>query len=65
MDLQQWFQNPKTTLTYEYNKSEISRDLMGTDFVQSVPPPQTLYDLAAFKTPFAVLFRKARTTLTG
>jgi hypothetical protein len=65
MDLKEWFENPKTTITYDYNKPELSRGLMGAEQPAPVPPPQKLYDLGSYKTPFSWLFRQVRGIITG
>lgn len=64
MDIRKWFQAPSSTITYDYNPPELSRGLMGAEQPAFVPPPQTLYDLAAYRTPFAVVWRKPRNVLT-
>lgn len=65
MNLQEWFNHPKTTITYDYNSPELSRGLMGAEQPAPVPPPQRLYDLASYRTPFKWLWRQARAAITG
>lgn len=63
--LKDWFSNPESTLTYDYNKPQLTRGLMGQDAVHTIAPPATLVDLAAYPTPFCVLFNRPKNQLTG
>jgi len=65
MNIQGWFQHPVSTLTYDYNKPELTRGLMGCGQPEPVPPPQKLYDLGAYRTPFSWLWRRPRNVLQG
>lgn len=64
-DLDDFFARPKSTITYDYNKPELTRGLMGHDIVEAIPPPATMIDLGAYWTPFAVLFNRGKNILTG
>lgn len=65
MNLKQWFENPSPPIVETFNPPEISRHLMGAETPEPIPPPQRLYDLASYPTPFAVLFKRARNILQG
>lgn len=67
--LHEFFSHPTSTLTYDYNKPELSKGLLGDELPHgymaqdAVPPPQKLYDLASYWTPFRLLWRRPRNVL--
>lgn len=62
--LQQWMQAPASTITYDYNRPALSRDIFSTEAPEITPPPQKLYDLGSYWTPFRALFNRSRNVLT-
>lgn len=70
MNIRKWFQQPSPTITYDYNAPELTRGLMGGDMPHwqaqtAVPPPQRLYDLNDYPTPFHAVFRRPANILIG
>lgn len=63
--LDDWFKRPVSTITYDYNAPELSKGLMGEPDVEFIPPPQTLYDLGDYFTPFRQLFARPRNKIMG
>ena len=64
-NLKQWFTQPRSTLTYEYNPPALSPNLMGETPPEPTPQPQPMYNLGSYWTPFRVLFNRPKNTLTG
>lgn len=67
MNIKQWFQAPSSTLSDvgSYNPPGITPGLMGGDCEAPIPPPQTLYDLAQFRTPYAAVWNRPANVLQG
>lgn len=65
MNLRDFFKRPDPPITYAYNPPELSRHLMGAEQPVFIPPPQKLYDLASYRTPFAIVWNRPRNVLQG
>lgn len=65
LTLKKWFTKPTPPITDNFNPPELSRGLMGCEQPMPIPPPQILYDLGSYRTPYAVVWRRPRNVLQG
>ena len=67
INLKEWFQKPASTIVEldAYNPPELTRGLMGQEQPVFIPPPQILYDLGSYRTPFKAVWRRPRNRLQG
>jgi hypothetical protein len=71
LNLKNWFHSPASTITYDYNKPELTPGLMGDHLAHgymaqdATPPPQLLFNLASYWTPFCKVWRQPRNVISG
>ncbi|MEB2519822.1 hypothetical protein SOP85_31075 [Pseudomonas sp. YuFO20] len=63
--LRDLFQRPDPPIRFNYLDPQVSPDIMGLRQPEPIPPPQALYHLGAYFTPFRALFRRPRNTISG
>lgn len=66
--LKDYFQNPDPPIEPygRYNPPQVSPGIICNEFTPTpIPPPQRLFNLASYRTPFSFLWRRPRNVMEG
>lgn len=63
--LREMFEHPDPPIRFNYLDPQVTPGLLGAAEPDPIPPPQRLFNLGDYFTPFRALFNRPRNTISG